>query len=374
MILNTKNFSTLVQNQAAAIQGRASALVDFSVGSILRAVVEANAGVALWLQGLGVYILSITRAATSTGIDLDTWVNDYGLTRLGAQSSLGTVTFARFSPGAQAVIPIGAIVKTADGTQSFQVVIDTANTSYNAGLAGYVLPAGASSIDVPVQAVTPGSVGNVLAQTVALIASSIPFVDTVTNAAAFAGGGDAESDAALRLRFTQFIASLSKATPLAIKYAVASLRLGIDCAIVENYDYSGAWRPGYFYVVVDDGSGAPPSSLLSLAHDAIENTRAATVLFDVFAPILMLVNPIMTISVAQGYDANVVKGAVGTALRGYINALKLGDGLPYSKLSQLAYEASPGVTNVVGVTLNGGTSDIVGNAKNLLRPGIMAVN
>ena len=85
--LETKDFDTLVEEQAAIVQGSSSrALLDFSIGSILRAIVEAYAAVAMWLQGLILSVLSLTRAATSSGSDLDSWMADFGLTRLAAAS------------------------------------------------------------------------------------------------------------------------------------------------------------------------------------------------------------------------------------------------------------------------------------------------
>ena len=61
----TRTFLDLVRGQVAAIQGAAAGLVDFTTGSILRAVVEANAAVILWLQGLALTILNTTRASSS---------------------------------------------------------------------------------------------------------------------------------------------------------------------------------------------------------------------------------------------------------------------------------------------------------------------
>ena len=52
MSITSKDFATLVSDQVTAIQGASSKLVDLTVGSILRAVVEANAAVVLWLQGI----------------------------------------------------------------------------------------------------------------------------------------------------------------------------------------------------------------------------------------------------------------------------------------------------------------------------------
>jgi hypothetical protein len=42
----------------------------------------------------------------------------------------------------------------------------------------------------------------------------------------------------------------------------------------------------------------------------------------------------------------------------YINALGLGQGLAWSRLSQLAYDASPLMTNVTGVRLNQDIQDL----------------
>ena len=50
MTLPFKNFATIVGNAAAAVQGSAEQLLDLTVGSTLRAMLEAHAGVALWLQ------------------------------------------------------------------------------------------------------------------------------------------------------------------------------------------------------------------------------------------------------------------------------------------------------------------------------------
>ena len=71
MALTTKDFSTIVSDMVTAIQGAAAVLVDLTIGSILRATVEANAAVVLWLQGLILQLLATTRAATSNATDLD---------------------------------------------------------------------------------------------------------------------------------------------------------------------------------------------------------------------------------------------------------------------------------------------------------------
>lgn len=95
MQLSLRTFSTLVQNMAAAVQASAMQLLDLTVGSTLRAVIEANASIALWMQWLILQVLRITRAATSSGADLDSWMADLSVTRLPAIAATGIVTFSR---------------------------------------------------------------------------------------------------------------------------------------------------------------------------------------------------------------------------------------------------------------------------------------
>jgi len=373
MAITTQDFTTLVRNQVAAIQGAASGLVDLTVGSILRAIVEANAAVVLWLQGLILQLLAITRAATSSGADLNSWVADYGLTRLPGAAASGLVSFARFTPSQQAVVPVGASVQSADGTQKYTVTLDSTNAAYSATLGGYVLAAGVASISVPVLAAGVGAAGNAVIGGINTLTQAVPGVDTVSNPAAFINGADDETDAALRVRFVAFVASLSKATKGAIGYAITSLKQGVSYAFVENQLYNGTTQMGYFYVVVDDGTGAPGGTFLSTVSNAIDAVRPVCSTFGVFAPVVVTANVSMTISTAAGYDHNSVVALVGTAIRNYINALTLGQALTYSRLAQLAYDASAGVSNVTAVLLNGATADVAATSQQVIKAGTVTV-
>ena len=365
--LQTQDWVTLVRNQVSAIQGYAKVLVDLTVGSVLRAIVEANAAVVVWLEGLLLQVLAITRAATSSGADLDSWVADFGVTRLPAVAATGIVTFSRFTTTQQVLVPVGATVQTADGTQQFTVTIDTTNPAYNAGLGGYVIAAGVGNVTVPVQALTAGAAGNAVAGSVSVIAGAISGVDTVTNTAAFTNGTDAESDTALRTRFIAYVASLSKATKNAVGYAITSLKQGLVYSLVENQTYAGATQYGYFYVVVDDGTGSPSSTLLVTVANAIDAVRPLTSTFGVFAPVVVNASVAMTISTAAGADHAATALVVKNALTSYINALPLGTTLPFSRLAQVAYDASPSVTNVTGVTLNSGTADLTATSQQVIK-------
>lgn len=371
--LNIKDFTTLVRDQVSAVQGRAAGLVDFTIGSLLRAIVESNASVMQWIQQLIVTLLINTRASTASGDDLDTWMADFGFIRLSANFATGSVTYSRFTPTNSALIPVGSLVASADGSQQYAVTIDTANAYYSDSLAGYLMPAGTASITVPVQASTAGSAANALAGTVTVIVGSISGIDTVTNAINFENGEDAETDTAFRARFVLWVQSLSKGTLAAIGYALSSMQQGVTYTLTENQDYNGNLQYGYFYAVVDDGSGAPSSIFLQSAANAVEAVRAFTVRYGVFGPSLVSANASMTITTDGSVTHSVAVALVVTAIKTYIAGLKLGQILPYTQLATIAYGASPAITNVSGVLLNGSTADIAATPKQVVRPGIITV-
>lgn len=290
MELETKPFGTIISDQAAAAQSAAARrqlgapLLDFSVGSMFRALAEANAAVALWLQGLILQVLSVTRASTSKAGDLDTWMLDFGLTRSPANLAGGVVRFSRFTPALPALVPVGSLVRTSDGTQSFTVIADDTHVNWDGVMNGYRLVAGAVSIDVPVEAAVAGVAGNVGSSSITLLASAIPGVDTVINPAALIGGTDAEADDAFRDRFQAYLASLSRATPDAIRFAIDQVQAGLTFGIIENEAPDGTPRPAYFTVIVDDGTGTPSASLLSAVAASVENYRPVGVSFAVLGP------------------------------------------------------------------------------------------
>ena len=367
MALNTKTLAQLVQDQAAAIQSRAIQIVDFTTGSVMRSFTEANAAVGLWLQGLALKILSMTRLSTSTGSDVDSWVNDWGIGRLSATLSLGSVTFSRFTPQSAAVIPVGAQIQTADGTQSYQVIADATNANWSGPNLGYILPIGVTSITVPVQSMTGALSANVAANTVSVMITNIIGVDTVTNALALTGGSNAETDAQLRQRFIYFIGSLSKGTVAAIQYAITSLQLGLKCTVIENYASDGTFVQGLLTITVDDGSGAPPQSLLSTVSANVASVRAASINWVVLPPVIVNANVFCVITTGTGYDHNTVVAQVAAALTNFMVTLGVGDGLPYLRLSQIIYDASPGVTAIQSFSLNGLLQDILGNPRNVIK-------
>ena len=369
MTLNLQSFSTMVQNMAASVTGAATQLIDLTVGSTLRAFLEATASVALWLQYLILIVLAGTRLSTSSGAQVDSFGADFSFFRLAAVSATGSVTFSRFSPTAAALIPVGAQCRTADGSQTFTVTTDTTNSLWSVTLNGYLIPAGTTSATVPVIAVNAGTQGNIVAGAINLIVGAISGVDTVTNASAFGNGVAAESDAAYKVRFQNYINTRAEATEAAVNYAISSLGENITDTIVENYNPAGVYTPGSFTVYADDGSGDPPSGTLATISAAVNVTRALGIQYAVQGPNLITANITFTLAVSAGTIKGNILGSVEAALATYIDALPMGAPLPYTAVASAIFGANSGITNVTNLLINGATADLGGSAAQVVRAG-----
>ena len=370
MTITVRSTAQIVRGYAAAVQSATNTAISFVLGSLELARANAVAGVTMWLQSLVMQVLALTRASTSTGTDLDSWMADFGLvTREAAVAALGTATLSRNTATQQATVAPGALLKTADGTQSFTVIADTSQAAWNASLGLYVAPAGTASIAVTVQAVTAGTGGNINAATLTQIASAIQF-DAVTNASPFTSGVNAETDAALLARFQLALQGLRAALPTTAAAAIEALQQGIQFSIVENQTFAGAAQPGFFYVAISPFTSALQTSVYS-AVDAI--ARGLGVTFAVYAANTLAANVVVAVTAAAGYTHANVATAVQTAIQNFIAAVPLGSGLSWSQLYAVVW-AVPGVSDATGLTLNGGTADLAGVANQAITVGTVTVN
>lgn len=351
--LPTQSFQTIVNNTAAGIQGRAAKLINFGKGSTLRAIVEGFAGLFLWFQAMVLQLLTACRLSTAAGNDVDTFVGDFGLTRLGAQKASGQVTFTRFSPAAAtAFVPVGATVQSSDGSQNYAVTADATYPTYSASPAGYTLDSTLTDLIVPVEAVVAGAAGNVTAGEISVITSAITGIDTVVNVSDFTNGADFESDAALKKRFADFILGLSRGDEFGTAAAIEGIGVTVQWTYTEGYNLDGTVRPGYYFIVADDGSGNPSPDFLQQVTDAVYSVRPLGMQADVFPAEIIWATVEMELTTAKGYDHDAVVAQVAAAIATNIDSLGLGNPLPYSMLAGWAY-AIPGVTKVSTVRLNG---------------------
>lgn len=353
---------SIVQIACAAVQAAASAtgkVLDLSVGSLIRAIFEAESSISMWQQYEAVQVLNAARLSTCEGSDVDLFVGDFGLTRTAAVAATGHVTLSRYGSNFPALIPVGMAVLSSDGALTYYVTSDPTHGLWNAALNGYQVGIGVTDATVPVQAAAGGVASNIQSGGIALIASSIPGIDTVTNANPLSNGRDAETDDALKARFVQYIAGLSKATTAAVGAAITSVQPGLTYNIFANVDPSGNALPGHFVITVDDGSGDPPQTLLDAIYTAVDAVRAITETFNVQGPTIVQVVISMTITVAAGVNKAVAQGLVAEAITSYVDNLGVGAILPFNLVSKLAFDVLPSgqIVDVSSLTINGQFGD-----------------
>lgn len=375
--LPTQSFQTIVSNIVVGIQGRASQLLNFSIGSTLRAIAEGFGGIFLWYQAMALQLLTAIRLSTSTGSDVDTFVADFmpvlpnsitaalpnGSPRLGAQAATGIVTLTRFTAAPSVPFcPVGTQFRTFDGANTFAVTADPTDANFSAIPApgGYTMPALTASIEVPVQNITPGLAGNAQANTITVFTSSLTGIDQVTNVAALTNGEDQETDVQLKKRFQDYILGLSRGDIYGLTAAIEGVAVGVQWTLQENYNLDGSFRPGYFFVVADDGSGTPSPQYLQSILDAVNSVRPLTVQCAVFPPTIIWATVQMQLITAATYDHLAVVAQVAATIANNINSLGLGNNLPFSILASWAYSV-PGVINVPNnaIRLNSTQNDLV---------------
>lgn len=132
---------------------------------------------------------------TLSGLQLDQFVGIFGFGRLQGSAATGVVNVTLNSVGTQALtIAINAQFYTTPGLAGLST------TLYFAATQAVTIPAGSSSVSVPVQCTQVGTQGNVPPDSITSQSAAVGS-SNCTNLAAMTGGTNVETDAQLRQRF-----------------------------------------------------------------------------------------------------------------------------------------------------------------------------
>lgn len=349
-------------------------------GDPLLAVFEAHVlGGLLFVQSQAVAIDKLTRAQTSVGADLDSWMAQFGFTRLPPTKASGTVTFSlRNVSQTNIELKAGTIIQTSDAKIKYQVIGDTNKPTWSPALNAYVLNAGQLQLQAEVEAVSAGSASNVQVGALSQILSANTGLNFVTNTANISNGRDAETDAKFFDRWIlEFNAVNKRTTPAGVLSTILNTPGVAEAKLVENEDVDGNPRPGYGYAVIDDGSGDPnPTLLTEVTNNVNAQSRGWTVQFLAVGPVLEEVD----ITLAAKLDPNARDSAgilipaatilynVAIAIINYVNSLPIGETLYLLNLSYVA-RSVPGVLAVQpgSVTIDGETEDYTVTNKTVIR-------
>lgn len=373
MPLPIRTDTELLNSQVTAMQASAVTVLDFSVGSDYRAIIESNMGNSLWLQALISALLSVTRLLTCSGNDVDTFVGDFGLKRKPATPAFGNVTFSRFTTGTIVNVKIGVNVLSRGNGVSYLVVEDTTNPNWDISSKSYIFQTSTSSITIPVIATTNGVIGNCLSNQITTISGVLPGVDTVTNAQPFTNGQNAQSDQSLKDEFILYLASLSRAVKQAIQYAVSIVPGVARYIVVENKTIGNVTQLGFFYVVVDDGTGNASSQLISNVSSSVEAYRGLTIQYAVYPPTPFPISITAHVFNGNPDNAAAIEANVIAALENYITSQTFDSLFSYSRIPAIIYDVDTDISDVTNYTLNGGTSDIQISGAQIMTVGTITI-
>ncbi len=349
------NTSDIAAQVMAWMGAQSGVITDYNKGSQIRTLGE-SLGSVNEIQGVVSQALAYQAAIYAAFFA-------YGITPLVATSSVGTLTLQTAASGTlplanQSVyIPAGTMAQTTGGVQ-FQTTESV------------TLLAGTSSISATISAVIPGAAGNVAANTITQLVSSVSYPLYVNNAAATTQGIDAETPDQTLSRFTAAVASVGLGTPISIANAVVGVTASGSTERVMLSTCYEPWVLGLsgagYQVYIDNGSGAASTNLITQVTNWLNGLtapnqvgyRPAGVPYSVQAVVTSGATVSVSGTLIYPQFATQVTTAAATAEQNYFNSLQFGATAESSQLTAAVGNAVAGYVNSLTVALNLGGNPV----------------
>ena len=350
----TADVTSAVLATMAALSG---VLTDYNSGSQIRTMTE-SVGSVIEQQGVWAQALAYQALAYSA-------LSLFGITAGQAVPAAGIVTFSTSSSGvpppASQNVPIaaGTIVQTNGGVQF------TTTTAVT-------LTAGAGSINVPVQAVIPGSAGNAPIGAVVSIVNGLVYPLFVTNAAAMTGGADAPSIATSLAQFTAAVAAIGLSSPVAIANAAIGVSYGSEsvafASLFEGWIAAGSGAgsgTAGWDLYIDNGTGTASSGLIAAVNTKLTGGtvggasnaggaigyRDAGVPYKIYAVTPTSAYVLVSGDLLPSANASLVSGAIAAAVSGYFT-LPFGTSAEQANIAAASANAGADQLSSISVTLS----------------------
>jgi len=316
-----------------------STLLDKREGSFTW---DAIAPVALELAELYIQLGHLHRVSfvtASYGDYLDLRAREWGLARRPATRATGAITL---TGKAGVVVPTGTKFRTGAGVE-FELTADAGIDAGGTGTGG-------------IRAVVAGVAGNVMAETITEIPTSIQGLQSVSNAEPTSGGAEVETDDMLRERLLERMSRPATSGNIYhyIQWAKAVPGIG-DARVVPIWD-----GPGTVKVILLDANRQPASAeLVAQVTAYIEAERPIGAIVTVVAATGVSINVGATISYDAGrYTLEEITAAVEQAISAYLaqTAFRLGQ-VSYAKIGSVVMSVD-GVTDYSALLVNGGTANV----------------
>lgn len=254
MAFQTKNFVSIVAGMLNHMRGSTTKISDYQTGSVARTLVEAPAvEVEQLYQQMFIGLREAIPVAT---------FQSFGFDRKAAAYASGTVRVSRAAPVASnQTIPSGTVFSSADGRRYLSV-------------ADVTWLASSLTVAIPVVAESSGLAWNISAGGISASSFFGAQVVSITNDL-IASGRDVETDDEREARFAEYVASLSRGTVEAVRYAAKQAAV-LDASgdATEYVARLGLIEsPGHVTVYIYSSRGLPSAALLENGQKIVDGYR-----------------------------------------------------------------------------------------------------
>lgn len=236
--------------------------LDTKEGTVARDLfIDIQADQLQQLHGAALAVAEKQSPEVASGRDLDRWASNFGIVRSPGSNANGIVVFTTNSIVIDIPIPAGTIVASRNGLR-FKTIGNyilssaeknrfSANASRLKNSLNLVGISDSFAIEIPVQALNPGTSGNI--SSFQIIEHNLNDSLNITNLISFNGGSNNESDAAFRARVFSVFSGSNTGTSFGYRNAAISIP-GVTDAIVIEPGNTLMLRDGTEIIKVNDGT------------------------------------------------------------------------------------------------------------------------
>lgn len=352
--------------------GICSTITDFLPGSKVRSKFET---VAVEMEAQDYAFMQALRKA----IPIATY-QAFGFSLQPATKASGMVTFTGAPTSSNITIPAGTLVSTTS----------TSTPKTYATTQDVTMLIGQTTVQAPVVCTSPGVFGNTPSASITRMNTTINGITAVTNVAAINNGKDRETEEQRRIRFIEYVSTLSRGTIAAVEYgAKTAMIFNEDGEVVETVANAVVYEPfmhganepvGVFRIYIYNGYGDTSDELVAATQQAVDGYvtesgtkipgwKAAGVICQVLKATETTLDITASVFIRSGYDTGSIENLVTTAFDQYIGAIGIGKPFIYNEL----IERIMGIDGVYNCSVTVPAGDMTPQFNEVYIPGIKTI-
>lgn len=308
--------SQIIKSEIDDVLTHTNKINDFTVGSVARTMVEAEA---LEIEKLYYYSLENLKQAIDEGV-----TTAFGFTRKKATYAYGNILVRLTAP-----LPQDLII---DRGSLFYSTNPNYQQQYRTNIA-YRIPKGSQSFTIAVYCTVIGTYGNIPENTINR-STDIGELVSITNPEAFNTGTDEENPEAAKVRFRQMIQSLAMGTNQSLVYAAESVPNVAGASLFES-------TYGAVVIYAHDANGNLSRDLQQDIADRLVEYKPAGIKVFVMPTHKSVVTLDIYVEVSDStLESDSFLDMIRQSMSDYINTLTVGDPLYKSNIIQKIMDVS----------------------------------